>query len=73
MFLGKIGIKTCFQHNGKRNDIKATAAWFNKALCSDISSIFFSNNSAMNISITCSASNALNKYSISDLVAYGGY
>jgi hypothetical protein len=73
MFLGRIGIKTCFQHNGNRSEISATAAWVNKALCSDISKIFFSSNKAKNISITYSASNALNRYSMSDLVAYGGY
>lgn len=65
IFLGKIGIKTCFQHNGNKKEINATVACVNKALCSDISKTFFSNSKAKNISITCSASRALNKYSIS--------
>jgi len=37
----------------------------NKALCSEIKRTFFSRRSAINISMTYSASNALNRYSIS--------
>lgn len=65
MLLGRIGTRTCFQHKGNKKEIKATAACVSKALCLDISKTFFSNNKAMKMSITCSASNALNKNSMS--------
>jgi hypothetical protein len=73
MFLGSIGIITCFHEKGKRKDINATLACIKRALYLDIRSTFFSNSNAIKISITCSAFKALNRYSISAFVAYGGY
>jgi hypothetical protein len=64
--LGNIGINTFFQHRGKRNEMSATAEWLRRALCSEMRSTFFSRSRAMNMSMTYSASRALNKYSISD-------
>lgn len=66
IFLGRIGISTFFQHKGNKKEIRAMAEWVSKALWEDINSTFFSNKREMNISITDSASRALNKHSISD-------
>ena len=67
--IGRIGMSTCFQLKGNIKEIRATAACVSKALCSDMSSTFFSKSKARNISMTCSASKALNRYSISAFVA----
>lgn len=64
--IGNIGIKTCFQHKGNKNEISETAAWVRRALCLDIKRTFFSKSRARKMSITYSASSALNKYSTSD-------
>ena len=65
IFFGKMGINTCFQHSGNKNEIKAIAACVSKDLCSEIKRTFFSRRSAINISMTYSASKALNRYSMS--------
>jgi len=69
ILLGNIGMSTCFQHKGNKKEIKATAAWVNSDLCSEISNTFFSNNKAKNMSITYSASKDLKRYSMSIFVA----
>jgi hypothetical protein len=69
MFLGRIGIKTCFQEKGKRKEIRATLAWARRALYFEISKTFFSVKRARNMSMIYSAFKARKRFSISTLVA----
>jgi hypothetical protein len=66
MLLGKMGTSTCFQQSGNKNEMSATEAWVRRALCWEMRRTFFSRSRARKISMTYSASSALNKYSISD-------
>ena len=69
IFLGSMGMSTCFHIKGNKNDMKETHAFVNKALYFDIRRTFFSAKSAKNMSTTCSALSDLNRLSMSDLEA----
>jgi hypothetical protein len=69
MFLGRIGMSTCFQEKGKRKEVRATLAWASRALYFEIRRTFFSVKRAKKMSMTCSALRARKRFSISSLVA----
>ena len=69
---GRIGMRVCFQENGKMKDAKQLITYVNRALCFDIIKIFLSRRIAENISKMLSTLRHLNKLSTSSLFTNGG-